>query len=132
MAWNLGLGPDGGAEKHFFYTDSVVSDQEVLFHLRRRPLHWKTVDDLQGKTIGGTLHTVYPMFERAAERGLLQLEKSGNYELLFKRLLLERIDAVPHVIRVAEYFLNTSLSPAERQCITFHLRSFRSATIMSY
>jgi polar amino acid transport system substrate-binding protein len=111
--------PTENRTRHFLYTDAVVTDHEVLFHLKNRSLEWNEISDLQGKTIGGTQHTVYPNLEEADRRGILHLEKSGTYETLFKRLLLQRIDAVPHVKNVAQYLLRTSLTQYERSQITF-------------
>ncbi|MBF0286992.1 MAG: transporter substrate-binding domain-containing protein [SAR324 cluster bacterium] len=103
----------------FLYTDVVITDIEVLFHLKSVPLNWNTVDDLKGKYIGGTLHTVYPIFEQAEKQGILHIERAGNYNILFQRLLKRRIDAVPQVRNVGNFFLRTSLSSLERSQITF-------------
>ena len=97
----------------------VIEDNEVLFHLRSKPLQWQNVGDLQGKVIGGTAHTTYPLFEEAEKQGLLTIQRAGNYDTLFNRLLAGRIDAVPQVKNVGNYFLQNSLTPAERNRITF-------------
>lgn len=110
--------PTEERQKLFYYSDSVVSDDRVFFHLEDNPLTWAQFDDLKGKIIGGTQHTSYPFLEELAHRGVIKLEKKGDYETLFRRLLLRRIDAVPHVRRVAEYFLRTSLSAEQRNRIT--------------
>lgn len=105
--------------KHFLYSDPVIIDTELLFHLKSRPLEWKVVDDLKGMTIGGTLHTVYPVFEEAEQRGILKIDRGGNYDVLFQKLRWQDIDAVPQVKQVGRYFLNTALSDEERSRITF-------------
>ncbi|WED22579.1 transporter substrate-binding domain-containing protein [Vibrio sp. JC009] len=103
----------------FMYTDVVMTDYQVLFHLRSNPLDWTTIDDLQGKTIGGTLHTFYPQLELAAESGVVQLERARDYQTLFTRLLAGRIDAVPHTWSVGRYFLKNHLTAEQREKITF-------------
>ena len=105
--------------KDFLYSEPVVIDIEVLFHLKSSPLNWEIVDDLKGKKIGGTAHTVYPLFEKAEKRGILTIIRGGNYNLLFKNLLHHDLDAVPQVKHVARYFLNTSLTKEERSQITY-------------
>lgn len=50
---------------------------------------------------------------------IIKLYRAGNYDVLFKRLLAKRIDAVPQVRRVAEYYLRTSLSKDDQDKITF-------------
>lgn len=103
----------------FYYTDVVVSDDEVLFYLKSSPIEWKEVNDLSGKNIGGTLNTVYPVFESAEKAGVLKIQRAGNYDNLFKRLLKKRIDAVPQVLNVGNYMLRTSLTPEEQSQIHF-------------
>jgi polar amino acid transport system substrate-binding protein len=103
----------------FHYTDVVISDDEVLFYLKSSPLEWESVYDLKGMHIGGTLNTVYPLFEAAEKERILKIQRAGNYDDLFKRLLKKRIDAVPHVISVGKYILRTSLTPEEQAQITF-------------
>jgi len=105
--------------KDFLYTDVVVVDYEYLFHLKEKPLKWQTVDDLKGLIIGATLHTVYPPLEDAVERGVLQIERGGNYDNLYHRLLNYRIDAIPQVSQVGKYYLRTTLSPDQRSKITY-------------
>lgn len=103
----------------FYYSDVVISDNEFLFHLKETDLKWKKIEDLKGLTIGATLHTVYPPLERAADQGILRIERAGNYENLYRRLLKKRIDAIPQVSHVGKHYLRTTLSPQDRAKITF-------------
>ncbi len=105
--------------KSFHYSDVVIEESEVLFHLKNSPLQWKTIDDLRGKVIGGTAHTVYPLLEEAQKEGKLVIQRAGNYETLFRRLLSKRIDAVPQVSQVGRYFLHTELTVDEVEQITY-------------
>lgn len=104
--------------KDFYYTDVVITDFEYLFHLKTKDLTWNKIDDLKGITIGATLHTVYPPLEKAAAAGILKIERAGNYDNLYRRLLNHRIDAIPQVSQVGKYYQRTTLSPAERNRIT--------------
>ncbi len=105
--------------KYFHYSDAVIVDSEHLFHLKEFKLEWDKTDDLQGLKIGGTLHTVYPVFEKAEIQGVLTIERSGTYENLYRRLLKKRIDAIPQVSAVGSYLIRTKLSAIERSHITF-------------
>lgn len=104
--------------KSFYYSEPVVIDHEYLFHLKSRPLDWQRVEDLNGLRIGGTLHTVYPVFEEAQKKGLLAIERSGTYENLYQRLLKRRIDAIPQVSEVGAFLIRTTLTTAEQSQIT--------------
>lgn len=103
----------------FYYSESVVSDQEVLFFLKSASFDWDKPDDLKGKVIGGTSYTIYPSFEEAENKGLLTIYRAGDYDTLFKRLLIKRIDAVPQVKHVGNYLLKNNLTDDERAKITF-------------
>lgn len=105
--------------KYFNYSDIAIKDSEVLFHLRDKPLKWKSIQDLKGVIIGGTLHTTYPTFEKAEKDGILKISRAGGYDILFKRLLQKRIDAVPQVRAVGSFFLDNSLSKDEREKIAY-------------
>ena len=105
--------------KSFYYSDVVIEDNEVLFHLQKKPLKWQKIEDLHGKVIGGTAHTTYPLLEKAEEQGHLSIQRAGNYDTLFSRLLAGRIDAVPQVKNVGRYYLLNSLKDSERRRITF-------------
>jgi polar amino acid transport system substrate-binding protein len=102
----------------FLYSDVVIRDPEYLFHLKSRSLNWQTPADLAGLTIGATLHTVYPTLELAAAAGILRLERAGNYDSLYQRLLKRRIDAIPQVSQVGRYYQQQTLSAEERDRIT--------------
>lgn len=105
--------------KNFWYSQPVIEEQQMLFCLKENPCEWESMGALEGKTIGGTLHTSYPLLEQAKRQGLVNIEKAGDYETLFKRLLAGRIDAVPQVWKVGQYFLRSHLDDAEQQRITF-------------
>ena len=106
-------------ERDFVFSNTVVTDNEYLFHLKTFDLNWTNVDDLKGLTIGGTLHTVYPLFDRAEQKGLLIVERTGTYENLYRRLLRNRIHAVPQVSEVGKYLIRTTLPKADQSKITY-------------
>ena len=105
--------------KSFLYSDIVVTDAEYLFHLKSMPIRWKEIGDLRGKRIGGTLHTVYPVFEKAERQGILTIERTGTYENLFRRLLKKRIDAIPQVKEVGYYLIRSTLNKEQQSQITY-------------
>lgn len=108
--------------KSFYYTNVVIEETEVLFYRKNNPVVWESVDDLAGKKIGGTMHTAYPLFEEAEKRGIFTLQRAGNYDTLFERLLAGRIDAIPQVYHVGQHFLRNNLTESQREEIAFHPR----------
>ncbi len=106
-------------EHDFYYSDIVITDSEYLFHLKARKLDWHTIEDLKGLIVGATLHTAYPTLEKGAAAGLFRIDRAGNYDNLYRRLLRKRIDVIPQVLEVGKYYQRTALSPEERERITF-------------
>lgn len=100
--------------RDFLYSDMIIVDYEVLFFLKDSPLNWETMEDLQGKVIGGTAHTAYPTLEAAEKRGICSINRAGGYEALFKRLFAQRIDAIPNVKHVGEFLIRTSLTTEQQ------------------
>ena len=80
---------------------------------------WENTMDLKGKTIGGTSHTSYALIEDAYEKGIIKFERAGVYEILFKRLLAKRIDAIPVVKNVGNFLIRTTLNEEEQKKITY-------------
>lgn len=103
----------------FVYSNVVIHESEFLFHLKSIKLEWRTIEDLKGLTIGATLHTSYPTLEEAEKKGILQIERAGNYDTLFKRLLRKRIDAIPMVSQVAAFYLRNTIPIKDQDYITF-------------
>ncbi len=103
----------------FYYSNEVIVDHEYLFHLKKFSLEWENAQDLKGIIIGGTLHTTYPVFEKAETQGLLTIERAGTYENLYNRLLKQRINAIPQVSQVGSYLIRTTLTQEEQSLITF-------------
>ncbi|WP_221075524.1 substrate-binding periplasmic protein [Agarivorans aestuarii] len=106
-------------KQHFWFSEPIVSDKEILFSLKSNPIHWQTIEDLRGISIGGTVAAVYPTLEKTAEKELISLEIAGDYQSLFKRLLYQRIDAIALTKTVALHYMTNHLSEAETQQITY-------------
>lgn len=105
--------------RSLLFSDTVIREEEILFSMRDSPVRWRKIEDLRGKTIGGTLQTAYPALEKADAEGILTLHRASSYDTLFNRLLQHRIDAVPQVKRVGIYYLTTSLTTKELARITY-------------
>ncbi|WED20836.1 transporter substrate-binding domain-containing protein [Vibrio sp. JC009] len=106
-------------EQDFYYSDPVIIDDEVLFFLKEKGIQWENVNDLKGLKIGGTAHTAYPIFDEAIKRGIITLERGGNYDALLKRVYHQKIDAAPLVKHVGFYYLTKSFSVTEALSFTY-------------
>jgi len=102
----------------FLYSDPVIVDSQVLFFLKSAPLDFSVLDDLKGKVLGGTAHTAYPRLQEGVDKGLFTINRGAGYDSLFKRLFANRIDAIPNVRRVGEFYIRTGLSPRQQGQMT--------------
>ena len=101
-------------ESEFYYSDPVITEHHLLFHLQHHPLEWHTVADLKGKLIGAPLHMVMPTLEQAQQAGLIDLiRETESYALLFKMLSTRSIDAVVMDEQVGRYYLHQNQSDQE-------------------
>jgi polar amino acid transport system substrate-binding protein len=105
--------------ENFFYSDVILTEAEVLYSIKSNPVYWQTVEDLAGLTIGGTAHTRYEIFEEAERRNILTIDRAGGYDILFSRLLAQRVDAIPSVKGVADFYIENQLTKEQREQIIY-------------
>ncbi len=108
-------------EQDFFYSDPVLDEQFVFFHLREVRFDWQTFSDLRGLTLGGSLEYSYgPAFDAFLERGEVPMERVSSDQQNFEKLLKGRIQLYPQERNVGLAALR-NLSGAAAQ-ITHHPR----------
>ncbi len=114
-------------EKDFYYSQPLMKESFVFFHLKKRPFNWQSLDDLAGMTLGGGLNYSYGAeFNAALEKGAFKQERMSTKEQNFRRLLLGRIDAFPEEVTVGYHSLHRDLTATEYQQITHHPVEFLS------
>ncbi|MDM8526140.1 transporter substrate-binding domain-containing protein [Desulfococcaceae bacterium HSG8] len=75
-------------QKDFLFSDPLHTKEKVLFHLKSYNFDWKTVGDLKGIPIGGTIaHTYGKEFDKAEKAGEIKIERVGSGHLNWKKLL---------------------------------------------
>lgn len=84
-------------EKDFIYSEPVMTEKTVFFHLKSNPLkEWHKLTDLSGKTIGATTGYTYTKeFWDLAESGKLNVQTASADDKNFKKLFAARIDLFP-------------------------------------
>lgn len=108
-------------EADFLYSDALLDEQFVIFHLRSRAFDWQTLDDLRGLRLGGGLEYSYgPEFDAAIADGRLQMERVSSDQQNFDKLLRGRIDLYPQEINVGYFSLRQSFPPRKVATITHH------------
>ncbi len=93
----------------------------VFFHLKSKPLKWKTLADIKNKYIGLVLGYSYgKAFDDAVKNGELKVEYVAHDILNFKKLLAGRIDAYPSEIDVGYNFIHEHFTAEEAELFTHH------------
>ncbi len=108
-------------ENDHFYSDPIMDEIVGWFHLKSTHFNWNTLADLEELLIGAFLGFTYTEeFYAAVDSGLLEVDFVSDAEILYQRLLRNRIDLMPRNIDVAYFELN-SLYPAETvELFTYH------------
>ncbi len=105
-------------EERFFYSEKVLTEPQVIFVLKNKNTDLPLEEYLKGLRVGVPSHTAYPALDTFEERGLIVIERLGDYEVLFKRLLVGRVDAVAVEKRVGGFYLDNSLTAFEKNKVT--------------
>jgi len=129
--WNGSLvwGKKGDREEFFYFSDPVIREKAVLYHLKELNFHWTKYADLKDYTVGLTKSYHYSdQFQSAIEKGLFQVQITNKDILNFKKLLKKRIDLFPLDYVVAQDLLLNHFSIEEQQKITFHPNPVREGT----
>ena len=108
--------------KDFLYSEAVLSEQFVLFHLKQRHFDWQQLTDLRGMLLGGGLGYSYgPAFDDALRNKVFKMSRVGSTEQNFRRLAAGRIDVFAEEISVGYHTLNHQL-PELAAVISHHPR----------
>lgn len=110
-------------ETEFYYSDPVVQEKHVFFHLKSYSFDWNSIDDLNGLTIGGLLKFYYgEAFETAAETGMFRLERISHDKQNFSKLLKKRIHIYPQEINVGYHVLQNHFPRNDIDKVAHHPR----------
>jgi polar amino acid transport system substrate-binding protein len=113
----------------FYASDTVITSEDVFFHLKNVPFDYNEMADLAGLQIGATLEYDYgPEFQQAEADGLLQVERTSSDELNFRKLLAGRIDVFPLDLDVGLAMLNEYFTPEEIAQVTYHPKPYRTTS----
>jgi len=108
-------------EQDFYFSETVITGQNVFFHLKSRPFEWKEMKDLAGLHIGATLDYTYgEAFTKAEADGTLTVERVPSDEQNLRKLLAGRIDIFPLDLDVGLAMLRENLTPEEAAQITYN------------
>jgi len=104
----------------FLYSEAVLNERFVFFHLQSRPFDWRSVNDLKDLILGGGLAYSYGAeFDKALEAGIFEISRVNSSVQNFKRLTMNRIDVFAEEQSVGYHVLNNELADIANK-ITHH------------
>ncbi len=107
--------------KYFYYSDPVVEETQVFFHLKSYRFNWDTVDDLEGIHIGGNTGFHYgDALDNAEKSGRIMMDRARSYDQNLKKLLIGRIQIYPAATITAYDHLNNMYSQKTVNLFTYH------------
>ncbi len=116
--------PSEERRKAFYFSqEPVLNQSRVFIHLADYAFDWKTIDDLAGIEIGGTIEYLYgEAFQKAEAEGKIMVERVPTDLINIRKLLKKRVDIIPMEKQVARHLIKTDFTPDEARSITFHPR----------
>lgn len=116
-----GWTPTEERSKDHYFSDTLLDETMVFFHLKKTTFDWKALDDLVGKRIGATIDYYYgKAFEDAEKEGKLLVEYVHSDELNFRKLVAGRIDIFPANLDAGLSLLHEKFKLEEVDAITYH------------
>ena len=107
--------------KKFFYTEPIIANPGVFFHLKSFDFQWHTYSDLTGLSSGATSGYNYgESFHEAQQNGTLKVQTVPSDELNFKKLLRKRFDIFPSNLHVGYQQIKNNFSPEDAEKFTHH------------
>ena len=106
----------------FYYSDPVLNERFVFIYRKDDSFDWTTMEDLQGKLIGGGLGYSYGAeFDEALEQGVFKQIRLPTVEQNLRMLAAGRTDVYAEEISVAKYTLN-NFAPDLKNELVFHTK----------
>lgn len=107
-------------EKIFHISTPVLLEDVVFFFRKDLSLQWTDIEDLEGLTSGAiTGYNYGSLFNEALAKGFLEEEKTDSEEQSIKMLFRERFYIWPCEVDVGLHLIDTYLSPAEANQLTY-------------
>lgn len=127
---SVGWAPSSEHRRDFEMSEPVIFVGKGLYHLKDTTFDWKVIDDLNRWRVGGTAGYSYgDEWDRAVKAGRLRIDEVTADEQSLRKLLLRRIDVIAMEVEVAEYLIQTILTPEEAAAIVRHPRLLTQAPI---
>lgn len=108
-------------ERDFLFSDPVIEERQVLFHIKGKAFDWKNVTDLRQYSLAAISGFSYGEdFDRAAIAKELNLVRMTESSQCLDLLVMNRVDAFPQVLEVCYETIRKVFPPETAALITHH------------
>lgn len=103
----------------FIYSDPVLTERRLLFHLKGLNTDWEQIEDLKDYVFGGTIGYQYSQeFQNAEAAGIIRVDRTKEEWHNLKLLLEKRIDIFVVTEKVGHALIERWLSKEQADQIT--------------
>ena len=114
--------------KDHYYSDPVMDEKVVWFHLKSFPFNWKKLEDIANIKVGVLRgYTYTDPFLKAIKRNQFTIERADEPRQLFEMMLRGRIDIFPENIDIGYYKIFRTFPDYTSVLFTNHHQPFLSA-----
>lgn len=110
-------------EKLFYFSDPIIGERLVFFHLKSFKFDWNGIDDLKGIDMGIGFESGYSYgteLDNAIKSGKLMVQYASNDKLNFRKLLKGRFQIFPAELQAGFHLIRKLFKPEEVKLITYH------------
>ncbi|WP_169337004.1 substrate-binding periplasmic protein [Algicola sagamiensis] len=108
-------------EKHFLYSDPIMIEAQVLFHLKSLNVEWKEHDDLKKYRLCGVIGYSYGSdIDFLLKAGKLRMDRYPESPQCIKMILKDRADIMIQVKEVGLAEIHAALGDVNSQAFTYH------------
>lgn len=112
-------------EQDHYYSDPIMEEKVVWFHLKNTPFNWYSLTDLKNKKIGAIRGFTYNAeFYKAVDEKIFTVEFVTKHKQNFDKLLAHRIQVFPETIDVGFYEIQKHYPPKTAHLFTYHPKPF--------
>ncbi len=108
-------------EKIFYISDPLFYDISVVFHLKKKFIKFKKLEDLKGLRAGLIMGYEYKVIGPLVKKGIVKASYVPREVLAFKMLLHERFDFFPLSMDVGNAILQSKFTEKERNLIKYQV-----------
>jgi len=113
-------------EQDFYYSEPVLSEKFVFFHLKQFNFDWNSIQDISDFTVLGMKGYSYGEdLDKAIKEGNINMiDKVTKTKQGFGMLLLKRAQLYPQEINIGNYELKKHFKDLDIEKITYHSKPF--------